>query len=93
MTSRAGRPPRSAARQDFTRGRPTATRPTVPNLAPVLLAQEESEETSSIVPSLEVAFHAALFPADGLASINDVGTRIALWVSAFEVLWSSGWRR
>jgi hypothetical protein len=36
--------------------------------------------------SLEVAFHASLFPADGLTSINDIGTRLALWVSAFEVL-------
>jgi hypothetical protein len=39
---------------------------------------------------LEVAFHAAQFPADGLTSINDVGTRIALWVSAFEVLCHPG---
>jgi hypothetical protein len=36
--------------------------------------------------SLEVAFHAGLFPADGLGSINDIGTRLALWVSALEVL-------
>jgi hypothetical protein len=36
--------------------------------------------------SLEVAFHAGLFPGDGLTSINDVGTRLGLWVSAFEVL-------
>jgi hypothetical protein len=40
--------------------------------------------------ALEVAFHASLFPADGLTSINDVGTRIALWVSAFEVLCHPG---
>jgi hypothetical protein len=40
--------------------------------------------------ALEVAFHATLFPADGLTSINDVGTRIALWVSAFEVLCHPG---
>jgi hypothetical protein len=40
--------------------------------------------------ALEVAFHAALFPADGLTSINDVGSRIALWVSAFEVLCHPG---
>ena len=40
--------------------------------------------------ALEVAFHALLFPADGLTSINDVGTRIALWVSAFEVLCHPG---
>ena len=40
--------------------------------------------------ALEVAFHATLFPADGLTSINDVGTRITLWVSAFEVLCHPG---
>jgi hypothetical protein len=40
--------------------------------------------------ALEVAFHASLFPADGLTSINDVGTRIALWVSTFEVLCHPG---
>jgi hypothetical protein len=40
--------------------------------------------------ALEVAFHASLFPADGLTSINDVGTRLALWVSAFEVLCHPG---
>lgn len=40
--------------------------------------------------SLEVAFHASLFPADGLTSINDIGTRLALWVSAFEVLCHPG---
>jgi hypothetical protein len=36
--------------------------------------------------SLEVAFQANRFPSDGLSSINDIGTRIGLWVSAFEVL-------
>jgi hypothetical protein len=40
--------------------------------------------------ALEVAFHASLFPADGLTSINDIGTRLALWVSAFEVLCHPG---
>ena len=40
--------------------------------------------------SLEVAFHACLFPADGLTSMNDIGTRLALWVSAFEVLCHPG---
>jgi hypothetical protein len=40
--------------------------------------------------ALEGAFHASLFPADGLTSINDLGTRIALWVSAFEVLCHPG---
>jgi hypothetical protein len=42
--------------------------------------------------SLEVAFHAAMFPADGLTGVNDIGTRIALWVSAFEVLCHPGTR-
>jgi hypothetical protein len=36
--------------------------------------------------SLEVAFQASRFPSDGFSSINDIGTRIGLWVSAFEVL-------
>ena len=40
--------------------------------------------------ALEVAFHASLFPADGLISMNDIGTRLALWVSAFEVLCHPG---
>lgn len=40
--------------------------------------------------SLEVAFHAAQFPSDGLTSIHDAGTRIGLWVSAFEVLCHPG---
>jgi hypothetical protein len=40
--------------------------------------------------SLEIAFHAGMYPADGLLSINDVGVRLALWVSAFEVLFHPG---
>jgi hypothetical protein len=40
--------------------------------------------------SLEIAFHASMFPADGLTSINDYGTRLAQWVSAFEVLCHPG---
>ena len=40
--------------------------------------------------SLEVAFHAAQQPADGLPSLSDVGNRLALWVSAFEVLFHPG---
>jgi hypothetical protein len=40
--------------------------------------------------SLEIAFHAGLFPGDGLTSINDQGTRLALWVSAFEALCHPG---
>lgn len=42
--------------------------------------------------SLEVAFQAGRYPSDGLSSINDVGTRIGLWVSAFEVLFHPGHR-
>lgn len=42
--------------------------------------------------SLEVAFHAGLFPSDGLTTLNDAGTRIGLWVSAFEVLFHPGRR-
>jgi hypothetical protein len=40
--------------------------------------------------SLEVAFQASRFPSDGLVSLSDVGTRIGLWVSAFEVLFHPG---
>ena len=40
--------------------------------------------------SLEVAFHAAQHPGDGLPSLSDVGNRLALWVSAFEVLFHPG---
>lgn len=36
--------------------------------------------------SLEVAFQAGRFPSDGLTTVNDVGTRVGLWVSAFEIL-------
>src|SRR5262245_51804676 len=56
----------------------------------VLPATEKSKGLLRFFRALEVAFHASLFPADGLTSINDVGTRIALWVSAFEVLCHPG---
>jgi hypothetical protein len=52
-------------------------RPTDPELLPLFR-------------SLEVAFEASRFPSDGLSSINDAGTRIGLWVSAFEVLFHPG---
>jgi hypothetical protein len=42
--------------------------------------------------SLEVAFHAGLFPSDGLTTVNDAGSRVGLWVSAFEVLFHPGRR-
>ena len=54
------------------------------------LRQRNRKKFLRLFRALEVAFHASLFPADGLTSINDVGTRIALWVSAFEVLCHPG---
>jgi hypothetical protein len=36
--------------------------------------------------SLEIAFQASRYPSDGLTTPHDVGTRLGLWVSAFEVL-------
>ncbi len=40
--------------------------------------------------ALEIAFHACRFPTDGIMTLHDVGTRIALWISAFEVLLHPG---
>lgn len=54
------------------------------------LQQQDRGNLLRLFRSLEIAFHASLFPADGLTSINDVGTRLALWVSAFEVLCHPG---
>jgi hypothetical protein len=42
--------------------------------------------------SLEIAFQAGQFPSDGLTGIHDMGMRIGLWVSAFEVLCHPGYR-
>lgn len=39
-----------------------------------------------IFRSLEVAFHALRVPSDQFTSIFDIGTRIALWISALEIL-------
>jgi hypothetical protein len=50
------------------------------------LKKQRRQEFLPIFRSLEVAFHAARFPSDGLSSINDGGTRIGLWVSALEIL-------
>jgi hypothetical protein len=50
------------------------------------LQKRDRRKLLRLFRALEVAFHASLFPADGLTSINDVGTRVALWVSAFEIL-------
>jgi hypothetical protein len=54
------------------------------------LRQRDRKRLLRLFRSLEIAFHASLFPADGLTSINDIGTRLALWVSAFEVLCHPG---
>jgi hypothetical protein len=56
------------------------------------MASRQRRTSERLFRSLEVAFHASLFPADGLTSINDVGTRIALWVSALEILCHPGAR-
>jgi hypothetical protein len=50
------------------------------------LKKQRRQELLPIFRSLEVAFHAARFPSDGLSSINDAGTRVGLWVSALEIL-------
>jgi hypothetical protein len=54
------------------------------------LRKKDRKNLLRLFGALEVAFHAAQFPADGLTSINDIGTRIAMWVSAFEVLCHPG---
>jgi hypothetical protein len=50
------------------------------------IKRKRRTELLPIFRSLEVAFHAARFPTDGLFSVNDAGTRVGLWVSALEVL-------
>jgi hypothetical protein len=47
----------------------------------------------SLFRSMDVAFHAGLFPSDGLTGMSDAGLRLALWVSAFEVLFHSGGKK
>jgi hypothetical protein len=51
---------------------------------------ENGAETSTalrLFRALEVAFHAARFPAGSIeSSIYDVGVNVGLWVSAFEIL-------
>jgi hypothetical protein len=54
------------------------------------LQNRDRKKLLRLFRSLEVAFHASQFPADGMTSINDIGTRLALWVSAFEVLCHPG---
>jgi hypothetical protein len=47
----------------------------------------ESPATRRLFRALEVAFHAALHPNVSFGTnVNDLGTRIGLWVSAFEIL-------
>jgi hypothetical protein len=53
-------------------------------------ARPRDRDLLPLFRSLEVAFQASRFPSDGFSSINDVGTRIGLWVSAFEVLFHPG---
>lgn len=40
--------------------------------------------------ALRIAFQASRYPSDGLGTHYDVGTRIGLWVSAFETLFHPG---
>jgi hypothetical protein len=47
-------------------------------------------EIRKLFRALAVGFQAMRYPSDGLTSINDVGLRIATWVSAFEVLFHPG---
>jgi hypothetical protein len=42
--------------------------------------------------ALEIAFQASRYPSDGFVTNNDIGTRIGLWVSAFETLFHPGKR-
>lgn len=47
----------------------------------------DSHPARRLFRALQVAFHAGRHPSVSLnVSVNDVGTRIALWISAFEVL-------
>jgi hypothetical protein len=54
------------------------------------LARPRERSLLPLFRSLEIAFQASRYPSDGFSSINDVGTRIGLWVSAFEVLFHPG---
>lgn len=40
--------------------------------------------------ALRIAFQASRYPSDGLGTHYDIGTRIGLWVSAFETLFHPG---
>lgn len=56
------------------------------------VSRRERPKFRRLFRSLEAAFYAGLFPGDGITSISDVCTRLALWVSAFEVLFHPGTR-
>ena len=43
-------------------------------------------EARALFRSLQTAYHAAAMPMPNQQSIHDYGTRIALWISAFEIL-------
>jgi hypothetical protein len=58
------------------------------NLSAVLVNKRRltTPDRERIFRSLAVAFHAARYPSDGITNVYDLGTRLALWVSAFEAL-------
>jgi hypothetical protein len=52
--------------------------------------KRSTRENRQVFRALEIAFQASRFPSDGFVTQNDVGTRIGLWVSAFEALFHPG---
>jgi hypothetical protein len=52
-------------------------------VTPDLMAEDARQR---VFRSLAMAFHASRYPSDGLTATYDLGTRVALWVSAFETL-------
>lgn len=52
--------------------------------------KRERRRFEPLFRSLATAFHAGLFPSDGITVLSDAGTRIGQWVSAFEVLFHPG---
>lgn len=53
-------------------------------------AKRVRREDRQLFRALRIAFQASRFPSDGLGSHYDIGTRIGLWVSAFEALFHPG---
>ena len=43
-------------------------------------------KTRTIFRSLEMAYHACTMPSENNSTIYDIGAKISLWVSAFEIL-------